>query len=144
MKALMAVILMLLAGAGAAQAAADSVAVFHRAEKVGVLLNERGAYGRIQQFMDAVGAEARYRWLSADESVKIECAREDVRATCTIRFLPSEIVKIQGRSVKAFVATKEFPQSFEMAFESSMEDRFNLVLTPEGIELWAGKRGQQP
>ena len=62
-------------------AAADSVAVFHRAEKVGVLLNERAAYGRIQQFMDAVGAESRFRWLTADESVKIECAREDVRAT---------------------------------------------------------------
>ncbi|UXR65158.1 hypothetical protein EZJ49_02710 [Bdellovibrio bacteriovorus] len=125
-------------------AAADSVAVFHRAEKVGVLLNERAAYGRIQQFMDAMGAESRFRWLTADESVKIECAREDVRATCTIRFLPSEVVAIQGRSVKAFVATNDFPQMFEMTFESSMEDRFILKAGPEGLWLWAGKRGENP
>ncbi|WP_347357242.1 hypothetical protein [Bdellovibrio sp.] len=133
----------MLAGAQAF-AAADSVAVFHRAEKVGVLLNERAAYGRIHQFMDAVGADSRFRWLTADESVKIECAREDVRATCTLRFLPSEIVAIKGRSVKALVATSDFPQPFEMTFESSMEDRFILQMGPEGLSLWAGKRGEQP
>nr|BFD67860.1 hypothetical protein HAGR004_28820 [Bdellovibrio sp. HAGR004] len=140
------IFLFLVSVLGSAQvfAAADSVAVFHRAEKVGVLLNERAAVGRIQQFMDAVGADSRFRWLSVDESVKIECAREDVRATCTIRFLPSESVAIQGRSVKAFVATQDFPQSFEMTFESSMEDRFILQMGQQGLWLWAGKRGEAP
>lgn len=125
-------------------AAADSVAVFHRPEKVVVLINENGAQSRLQQFMDALSADHRVFWVTRDESIKIDCARNTEKVACNFRFTPSRAVNIQDKSVFAETTAEELNKStFQMAFESSREDRFLLTMTPEGIQFWAGKRGQQ-
>ena len=56
-------------------AARDSVAVFYKPEKTGVLLNERGSNGRIQQFMNTLGIEENIYWLNEDESINIRWSR---------------------------------------------------------------------
>lgn len=124
-------------------AAADSVAVFHRPEKVVVLINENGANSRLQQFMNALSADHRVFWLSRDESVKFDCARNTQKVSCTFRFTPSRNVIIEGKRVLAETDAADLSKMpFEMSFESSQEDRFQLRMTSEGIQFWAAKRGQ--
>lgn len=144
MRSLIVIVLILIGFSIQAQAPADSVGVFHKPDKVIVLLNERGAYGRIQQFMDLIGDEDSLYWLSADESVKLQCARTNLEASCTFRFLPSALVEISGRGVRAFVTAEDLNKSdFEMTFQSSMEDRLVMKMTAEGLSFWAGKRGEK-
>lgn len=145
MKYLRLTFLLMFLAFSSAQAASDSVAVFHRPEKVMVLLKEWGSAGRLQQFLDAVGAQEGWQWFSPDESVKIECARAAAEAGCNIRLLPSDSVRISGRAVHAQIHTGDFVgTSYEMSFESSREDRFHLKIDDQGLQVWAGKRGQQP
>ncbi len=124
-------------------AAADSVAVFHRPEKVVVLINENGTESRLQQFMNALSADHRVFWVTRDESIKIDCARNTDKVSCTFRFTPSDSVIIEEKRVWAETEAAELSKNeFQMSFESSQEDRFHLTMTPEGIQFWAGKRGQ--
>lgn len=126
-----------------ALAAADSVAVFHRPEKVVVLINENGTDSRLQQFMNALSADHRVFWVTRDESIKIDCARNTEKVSCTFRFTPSENVIIEEKRVWAETDAAELNKNeFQMSFESSQEDRFHLTMTPSGIQFWAGKRGQ--
>lgn len=125
--------------AGTANAAADSVGVFHRAEKVVVLINESGAQSRLQGFMDHLGAGEKFVWQSADEGIRLQCARRSSEASCTFRFLPSVDVQIGERDVHATMPSAQ-QADFVMAFESSQGDRFELQSNGESYIIWASKK----
>lgn len=131
-------------GSVSAIASADSVGVFHRPEKVVVLINERGVDGRLHQFMNQMGAGSQLQVLSLDESLKIECGRQTDAVSCTFRFFPSEAIEIGQRFVKAEFAasdlTQALPTAFEMTFESSREDLFVLKSDGASLSLFAKKR----
>ncbi|WP_373999145.1 hypothetical protein [Bdellovibrio bacteriovorus] len=122
-------------------AAADSVGVFHRPDKVVILVNEHGSQGRLQGFMDAVQAQDQLVWLSQDESIKIQCGRNATDASCTFRFFPSDSVSVESRSVNAFSEGKNLAKAhYEMHFESSNGDKFTLKVEEKGLSFWGSKK----
>ncbi|WP_413569756.1 hypothetical protein ACLWBD_04705 [Bdellovibrio sp. HCB117] len=122
-------------------AAADSVGVFHRPEKVIILVNEHGSHGRLQGFMEAIQAQDQLVWLSEDESIKIQCGRNSTDASCTFRFFPSDSVSVESRSVNAFSEGKGLAKTpYEMHFESSNGDKFTLKVEEKGLSFWGSKK----
>ena len=125
-------------------AASDSIGVFHRPEKVLVLINERGSNARLQEMMNAFGIGDTLQAITADETVKISCAREESLASCTFRFLPGKDVTISGKTVQAKALMTdlklETSESFEMYFESSMADKFLLKVENGLLTISAGKK----
>lgn len=121
------------------QAASDSVGVFHRPEKVIVLMTEIGSATRLKNFIQAVSDEAGFTWLSADESLKIQCAYETSKASCTFRLLPSSSVIISDKRASAEIA--DFPaKDVNFRFESSQKDVFELEVHEQNLKLTAAKR----
>lgn len=124
-------------------AAADSVAVFHRPEKVVILINEAGEYGRLHEMMNAFGKKDSFIAQSADESIKIQCGRIIDAASCTFRFLPATGILISEKSLKARTLLTNLgleSENFEMIFESSREDKFVLKIIDGNINFFASKK----
>lgn len=99
----------------AAFAASDSVAVFHRPEKVVVLLNEYGPQGRLHSMMDAWGAGKELFWQA--EEFYVNCARAKSGVTCTLRLLPTGNARIEAKD--SFWEGKGASADFSITFESS-------------------------
>ncbi|MEA9354567.1 hypothetical protein SHI21_00025 [Bacteriovorax sp. PP10] len=124
-------------------AASDSVAVFHRPEKVVVLINEAGESGRLHDLMNALGKENSFIAQSADESIKIQCGRITDAASCTFRFFPGTGILISEKSLKARTLLTNLgleSENFEMLFESSREDKFVLKIIDGNINFFASKK----
>lgn len=126
-----------------ALAARDSVAYFYSAKKVNVLLNERGFNSRIHQFLQALGEESGTLLVSADNDIRLGCAAEEDRATCTFTFYPSDAVKFEDK--KLFVE-KDLGSfgidpyiEFEMSFRGSMKDQIQLRLSNGMLTIFASK-----
>ena len=143
----------------AAAAARDSVGVFYKEDKVVILVNEDLGASRLQSFFNALEERGlllvepqtsdRYVFLSSDQTARIQCARSQAAASCTFRFLPSSMATIANRRIEAFVPAAEIygttstantAEDFEMTFESSMADLFNLKLAKDGLHIEARKR----
>lgn len=103
-------------------AAADSVAVFHRPEKVVVLLNEYGDQGRLHSMMDAWGAGQELFWKT--EELYVNCARTKSGVTCTLRLLPVGSARIEGKD--SFWEGSGPSGDFSFAFESSRGHRLDF------------------
>lgn len=124
-------------------AATDSVAVFHRPDKVVVLVKEATPQGRIGQFMDALSAGNQISWTSPGESVRLNCGRSAVEAVCTFRFLPGPEVRIGNKELAAFTSGEGLQKTpYEMAFISSREDQFFLKMDERGLLFNARKKSQ--
>lgn len=145
MKKQIAILFLSLLATSSTFAAADSVGVFHRPEKVVVLINEDYRTSRLSQMMDALGLGESALLLSSDESIKIDCGRNTQAASCTFRFFPSAIVNVGNKNVEALVSATDLKLSqapdFEMVFESSMADRFVMQVTGGKVYFFANKRG---
>lgn len=96
-------------------AASDSVAVFHRPEKVVVLLNEYGSEGRLHSMMNAWGAEEELFWQA--EGFYVNCARAKAGVTCTLRILPTGPARIDAK--ESFWEGNGPSADFALFFESS-------------------------
>lgn len=96
-------------------AASDSVAVFHRPEKVVVLLNEYGSHGRLHQMMDAWGASKELFWET--EEFYVNCGRAKAGITCTLRLLPAGNARIETK--ESFWEGSGPAADFAVSFESS-------------------------
>ena len=122
----------------------DSVAFFYTTKKVNVLLNEKNINSRISQFMDAVGAHDSVLLVSKDGDVRLGCAREDDRGTCTFTFYPSESVLIENKELKVNKELGDFnlpaDLEFEMSFKGSMKDQLNLSISNGRILIFAAKK----
>lgn len=124
-----------------ALASLDSVGVFHRPDKVVVLVTDNNPSGRIQEFMTALGTDELFIWKNSDQSISIRCGRSSREASCTFRFFPSESVQIENKSVNAFISAEELASAdFSIDFESSMGDRFILKNTAQGLNFEASKK----
>ncbi|MGZ3711167.1 MAG: hypothetical protein ACXVBE_05395 [Bdellovibrionota bacterium] len=126
-----------------APAASDSVAVFHRPEKVAILVNERGRNGRIQQFMNAWGVQDEIFWQSADESFRINCGRTETGATCNFRLLPSAQVEIKQKESTGHAqwkGTGPTPADVHFTFESSRENFFEFTSKGGELTIYTRKR----
>ena len=126
-----------------AMAASDSVAVFHRPEKVVILINERGETGRLHDMMNSFNVEDSFVTQNADESIKIQCKRMTDAASCTFRFFPATGIQIQAKTLKGETALTNLnleSDDFEMSFESSREDKFSLKILDGNIIFSASKK----
>jgi hypothetical protein len=143
MKSIFAICLFLILPFSISNAAQDSVAVFHRAEKVVVLINEQNQ-GRLQAFMDHVGDDTDTLIETPDQSIRLNCGRKYDAASCTFSFLPSTFVKIEDKSLQARATLSELSlpelEHFEMSFESSREDKMTLRIQDGVLEIIASKR----
>lgn len=127
------------------QASSDSVGVFHRPERVVVLVNEGARSTRLSQMMQTLGLPDRTQLISSDSSVKIECGRNDQAASCTFRFLPSKSVVIGEKFVEAKVFLADLKiealNDFVIEFESAMQDRFVMQVSSGIVHFIASKQG---
>lgn len=128
-----------------ALAASDSVAVFHKPNKVVVLVNTRQGDLRLAQFVDMVGDQDSLAAATSDGSIRIKCGVSDASASCTFGFAPSAHVTILPKSVKAQVRLRDLnlPESedYWTEFESSQGDKFILEIRAGELILTASKRG---
>lgn len=126
-------------------AALDHVGVFHRMDKVIILINEPigGQLDRMLKALNGFGEENR-KWISADGTFKISCGRGDTIMGCTIRFLPSENTIIGERDVTHEISLNELGTAssgnIEIYFESSRKDKFILSLQNNVLKIYATKR----
>ena len=131
-----------------AVAAWDSVGVFHRPEKVVVLINERIERGtRLQSWIELFGAE-KVRFTSLAGDIHFECGITDSGSGCTFRFLPGQENVIEGRRVESSVAIADLEpmgfktieaQNFDISFLNSNGDAFR-VWTEAGRVHFAGQK----
>lgn len=125
-------------------ASRDSIAFFYKTEKVGILLNERGTNGRIQNFMDFLGAQENMLLLSKNGDVKLGCARNEENASCTFTFLPSANVETQNKELNVKISLNQFDlevtEDFEMSFLGSMKDKLDLKVIDNELIIYAAKK----
>ncbi|MNT19546.1 hypothetical protein D3C72_1548080 [compost metagenome] len=125
-------------------AAADSVAVFHSARKVVVLINEQGSNSRLQNFMNSFNAESNLRVESTESGIRIQCARTTDETSCTFAFFPSENVRVEKKSLNASTTLVDLSlkssQNFTASFESSRQDQFSIHSDENFIIFQANKR----
>lgn len=129
-----------------AQAAQDHVGVFHRMEKVIVLINEP-AGGRLDQMLEALNHRTndyKIKWLSSDGTFKLSCGRGDNITGCTIRFLPTSNIAIGPRDVTLEIDLHDLgifsSENFEMYFESAQQDKFTMSIQNNVLRIYATKR----
>lgn len=124
----------------------DSVAIILRPDKVLIQINEAGSSSRLQSLFDVLQEESEFLFLSDDQSVKLNCARNAEAATCTIRLLPSDFVAIQEKTLDAVVPWEELnvesPPSAQgrWMFESSREDRLEIQVSSRGLRILGNKK----
>ena len=132
----------------AAAPSRDSVAVFHRLEKVVVLVNEAGRNSRMQKLMEVLGGANDILLLNSDQSIKMDCGRSETAVSCTFRFLPSAATQFGARSLDATASLSELQasatQDIEMVFESSRQDRFVISIVGPVIHFHAEKKTLTP
>lgn len=119
----------------------DSVAVFHRPDKVIVLINEDATQAmessRLQKFMGLFERAGSVRFLSRSGEIKITCGHDQRTAGCTFRFFPGAQVKVAGKSVEGELAIQELEdlglnaqkaEGFDISFLNSNGDQFRLYI----------------
>lgn len=144
MKKALVFLILTLSNSLSAWASLDSVGVFHRLDRVVVLINENSSTSRLSRMMDAMGAANSLQTLSVDGSVKIECGRRAHAASCTFRFLPSQFVKIGAKNSAVNLSSDDLQLSlaadYEMYFERSMQDKFSFSIHDNQIQIVAQKK----
>jgi hypothetical protein len=129
-----------------ALAQSDSVAVFHRPEKVIIQINEGyEVTRRLINLMENLGKENNFTATSPEENIKISCGRglEEV-ASCIFKFLPGKNVSIVGKKLEASIDISDLKLesvgNFELYFESSMSDKFLLKIIEGTLTISASKK----
>lgn len=124
-------------------AATDHVGVFHRMDKVIILINEPTG-GPLDHIISKLGLLGENKWLSEDGSFKMSCGKDPGRIGCTIRLLPSDDISIGERDAVMQISLNQigvsYSESFEIAFESSRKDKFIFSLSNGILRIYATKR----
>lgn len=125
-------------------AQADSVGIFHRNDKVVILLNEKGESARLQNFLNSLEVKYGFDFVSEEKDVKIVCARNIEAATCTFTFFPSHNVIIGHRTLEAAIdltnSDLNVSEEFSMYFESSMADKVFIKIVDGNMFVSATKK----
>lgn len=134
-------LLLLLFSSLSVAAPADSVAVFHRPEKVVILVNEQGSHGRIQRMMNAWRAERDLYWHTEDGALMINCGRNLEAASCTFRLQPGPNVAIGEKEAAGHaLITEETVEDIHISFTSSRDNFFELTVDKGELSLHTKKR----
>ncbi len=137
-------ILIFLVSMTSASAAWDSVAVFHRPEKVVVQVNEPAQTSRLSELFASLGADRELRLESKDKSVLLDCGRGASGASCILRFQPSSSVEISARSMTASIPLRDLnvssSQPVQIAFDNSNGHHLTIVLTAAELGVVARKK----
>lgn len=125
-------------------AESDSVGIFHRNDKVVILLNEKGESARLQNFLNSLNVEYGFDFVSADKDVRITCGRNIDAATCTFSFFPSPNVIIGYKTLEAAIELKNSElnaaEEFSMYFESYMADKVFIKILDGHMYVSATKK----
>lgn len=123
---------------------ADSVSVFHKPDKVVVVINDRSSQSRLESWMLAWGEKDSLYLESEDGGLRIRCARNAEWARCSMRLLPSESVEILNKEATASVSYENLGRTpvdeFETTFESSNEQFVELKIKKGVVSVYTRKR----
>lgn len=121
----------------------DSIAFFYSPNKVNVLINERGTFSRLHDFMNLFTDTHELLLVSENNDMKIGCARSVEKVACTFTFYPSHNVRIEDRhlavTVPLMFLTSMVIDDFEMNFRSSMKDSLQLQIK-NGVVVTSGSK----
>ncbi len=128
----------------------DSVAVFHRPEKVVVLINEHNSSSknRLKNFISLFENGGSVRFESSDLGIKISCGGDTLAHGCTFRFTPGSNTEIREKGVIAFLPLNEMAdfrkdlelKDFEISFLNSNGDEFHLWIENEIVFFSGAKK----
>jgi hypothetical protein len=126
-------------------AQSDSIAVFHRPEKVIIQINEgHSKSSRLSDMMDFFNVDTHFEVISPDKSIKISCARNIEASSCIFRFLPGTSTSITLKKLQASTTLSDLKLEgngvFDFYFESSMSDKFSLQIDDGKIIFSASKK----
>ncbi len=125
-----------------ASASRDSVAIFHRPNKVVILLNEKNGAPRLHALMKSLGADQNFVYESYDRNLRIKCARNEEESTCTFAVETGGLGTIGNKRVDALIPAIELniQNDYSMHFESSMQDKFRVIINSDGLEFVGTKK----
>lgn len=126
----------------------DSVAVFHRPEKVIVLVHEDGVAdlqnNRLRRFMSLFGQESSLVIEFKEGDLRIQCAKDDFRARCSFRILPGVRAGIEPKKVVGHWRLKELfegnDSTFQADFLNSNGDAFAITVSENNLWLIGSKK----
>ena len=129
-----------------AMAAADSVAIFHKPQKVVVLITELGEGERLQTMMNYFELGQTMMVTNAEGSIKLTCGRKQHSASCTFSFIPGPNSTIENRTLWASATLSELGltslDDIEITFKSSNLDKFTLNVSGDHVTFTAAKKLQ--
>jgi hypothetical protein len=115
----------------------DHIAFFYQDSRIVVLINEYDTDGRLVDLMNQLGTNDKYKFEQAD--FKMSCSQNYRGAACRFTFYPSDNIAIANRTLEASIPFNYAGEDFEIAFESSMNDKFNLRLSNDEIIMTGSK-----
>ena len=115
----------------------DHIAFFYQDSRVVVLINEYDTDGRLVDLLNQLWANKKYKFEQAD--FKMSCSQNYRGAACRFTFYPSDNIAIANRTLEAGIPFNYTGEDFEIAFESSMNDKFNLRLSYNEIIMTGSK-----
>lgn len=125
-------------------ASRDSIGFFYRSEKVDIVLTERSKNGRIPRFMDYLLVNNSVFLENNEKTIKLGCAREENRSSCTFTFYPHEAkILIKDKTLIVSMPLDELGLisngDFEMYFEGSMNDKMFFEIKNNILSIEASK-----
>lgn len=124
-------------------AASDSVGVFHRPDKVIILISDN-MNGRLFNFLVAANFVVGTPWETQNSDFRISCGMNPFKVGCTLVLKPSERVMIGERDVNFQTSLSDFGSKSQdvlsVDFESSMQDKLALSLDEGVMSLYATKK----
>lgn len=127
----------------------DSVAVFHRPDKVIVLVTEKGLNSRLAQFMNSwalelnqTGRREALIWQSPNAEFTMRCFKNYDEHSCTFKLQPtSPFVNITPTAARIeFPLSASMLQDYDFEFLSSRNDYFRLSSANDVLSLQAIKK----
>ncbi len=135
-----------------ASAAWDAVGVFHKPEKVIVLLNERQEVTnkRLHQWV-SLFPNNYIQYISSTQDIRWECGINFEGAGCTFRFLPSSTNLIGERFIESSLSIAQFTElgvdiqkmtGLDLSFLNSNGDTFRIWQEGDRIYFLGKKKSQ--
>lgn len=120
----------------------DSVAVFHRPEKVILLINDRGSNSQLQSLISDLGSSDVFVYESPEQHIQLRCGRNAEAASCTFRFNPGPGVIISPKRVYAQISpTPKLPPLIShYTWISSQADQVIIYNNAEGDLVFEGQK----
>lgn len=122
----------------------DSLGVFYTDQRTSVVIGGQRAFRRLDTFFDAAKVGDNLYILSNDKSFEAKCFRNGVRASCTMIFTPSKIVRMGNRQLALRLPLNEisfpFDEGYEVNFQSANGDKMMIAVSGGHLNITATKK----